>query len=664
METNGLLDTVSLFHCAVTENVVTGEVKKYRPNDYHELLKDLFEADVLVAHNGINYDVPALQKLFPFWDIPETKVIDTLVLSRLVFSNVKDRDVIGIRRWRQWEEYERRLAEGFETPKPKGWTLPPYLYGSHSLKAWGYRLGELKGEYGEQEAAWDEFSEDMLEYCVQDVTVTVKLLKRLYKENYSDKAIQLELETAWLMSKQERNGFKFDTKAAEELYMMLLGKRENLRLKLVETFGEWYVANGVTNPKRSMNRQGFSYTQGAPYTKIKLKTFNPASRQDCAKVLSEKGWKPTVFTETGQAKIDDETLQGTGFPEGELLREFFMLNKRISQLAEGKQAWLRHVTKAGFLHGRVNPNGAVTGRATHSNPNVAQVPSTGAEYGHECRRLFTVPDGWVLMGSDASGLELRCLGHYMAYWDGGAYIKEVLEGDVHWRNAQAAGFIEEGTIRDHDNPQHEEARAKAKRFIYAFLYGAGDELIGGLVGYTQAEYAKWKEKGAHKKVIASLERRGIRWTREMVCQILKGKEVKKKLLDGLPALNDLIEWCKKKSRTDGYMVGLDGRKVYCRSEHSALNTLLQSAGALICKAWCVVVDRVMKNEGYEHDWDGHYAYCAWVHDEIQVACTDRTVAKAMGEICDIAIKHVEKSFEFNCELAADFDIGQSWEDTH
>ncbi|MPX98369.1 hypothetical protein EHW61_17245, partial [Salinivibrio sp. VYel6] len=141
--------------------MATGEVKRYRPDNYHDLLKDLFEADVLVAHNGINYDVPALQKLFPFWDIPETKVIDTLVLSRLVFSNVKDKDVIGMRRWRQWEEYRRRLEEGYDVGKPKGWMLPPNLYGSHSLKAWGYRLGELKGEYGEQEDAWDEFSEDM-----------------------------------------------------------------------------------------------------------------------------------------------------------------------------------------------------------------------------------------------------------------------------------------------------------------------------------------------------------------------------------------------------------------------------------------------------------------------------------------------------------------------
>ena len=619
----------------------------------------------MVAHNGIKYDVPALRKLFPFWNVPQTKVIDTLVLSRLVFSNIKDRDNVGIRRWRQLEEYKRNLERGFTTtPPPTGWILPPKLYGSHSLKAWGYRLGELKGEYGQQEDAWDKFSEEMLDYCQQDVTVTVKLMNRLFKEKYAYRALNLELEMAWLMAKQERNGFYFNRRRAEELYFELLAKREGIRQDMINTFGSWYKSNGITTPKRNMTRQGQSFTAGAPYTKIKLETFNPASRMHCARILTGLGWTPKVFTDAGQPKIDEETLKNIEFPEGEMLRQFFMLNKRIGQIAEGEQAWLKVVSKDDFIHGSVNANGAVTGRATHSRPNVAQVPSKGAEYGEVCRSLFTVPDGWVLLGSDASGLELRCLGHFMAKWDNGAYIKVILEGDIHWENAQAAGFIPKGTIRDPHNDEHETARNKAKRFIYAFLYGAGDELIGQLIGYTSDEYLQWKAAGKHKRVIQSLERRGIRWTREMVCHILKGKEVKAQFLKGLPALKNLIDWCKEQAKENGYIVGLDGRLVHCRSEHSALNTLLQSAGALICKLWCVAVDHMMKEKGHTHGWEGQYAYNAWVHDEIQVACKGRDIAEILGQTCKEAMTFVEKYFEYLCPLGADYGVGNSWLETH
>lgn len=692
IETNGLLYSVSRFHCAVTENLATGERKRYTPDMYHELLKDLHRADVLVAHNGINYDVPALKKLYPFWTIDETKVVDTLVLSRVVFSNVADRDVIGVKRWRaveewraleaEWSEYNKGNREVFDEDGnylrtvyvrrparplgafPDGWVLPPRLIGSHSLKAWGYRLGELKGEYGQQENAWDKYSEEMLDYCEQDVAVTTKLIKRLYAEEYDIRALQLEHEIAWLMAKQERNGFVFNVKQAEQFYFELLGEREDIRQKLMNTFGSWYAPNGVTNPKRSMTRLGVQYQAGCPYTKIKLVTFNPASRQHCAKVLQERGVVFTSFTETGQPKVDETSLKEVALPEAKMLRDFFVLDKLIGQLAEGKQAWLKAIHKDGCIHGSVNPCGAVTGRATHSNPNVAQVPSGKTDLGKRCRELFTVPEGWVLLGSDASGLELRCLGHAMTPWDNGAYSKVILEGDIHWTNAQAAGFIPTGTIRDEHNDEHEAARNAAKRFIYAFLYGAGDELIGQLVGYTEEEYEAWKAKGTHKGVIKQLERRGIQWSREMVCFILKGKEVKKRFLKGLPALKKLIDECKKRAGEDGFIKGLDGRLVHCRSQHSALNALLQSMGALVCKLWCVVVDQRMKQLGYKHGFDGDYAYCAWVHDEIQVACRTPEVAAQLGVISKEAMHYVEEYFAFDCPLDAEFKTGLTWRETH
>nr|WP_223869206.1 DNA polymerase [Candidatus Enterovibrio escacola] len=667
IETNGLLDTVSLFHCAVTENLVTGDKKHYRPNDYHELLEALSEADAIIAHNGIKYDVPVLKHLFPFCKLSETKMIDTLVISRLAFGNLKSRDVSGIHNYAQLIKHKKEQGQEIsKTYNPIDGILPHQLIGSHSLKAWGYRLKEPKGKYGEQEGAWDVFTEDMLSYCEQDVTVTCKLLRHLLREKLTKRSLHLEHEIMWLMSTQERNGFKFNVEAAKELYCFLFGKREDIRQQLINTFGSWYISNGVTVPKRSMNRQGASFTEGAAYTKIKLTTFNPASRQHCARVLIRSGWEPQIFTDSGEPKLDEEVLKTVDLPDAEMLRMFFMLNKRIGQLAEGTQAWLKVVGKDGFIHGVVNPNGANTGRATHSNPNIAQCPTAAASvpYGAECRSLFTVPEGWILLGSDASGLELRCLGHFMAKYDKGAYVNVVLEGDIHWANAQAAGFIGSGIKYEKHKEAHKIARDAAKRFIYAFLYGAGDELIGGLVGYTIEEYTVWRKADKHKNVIKNFERKGVHWTQDMVCNTLKGREVKLRFLDGLPALKQVIKDCKQTVKENACIIGIDGRILPTMSPHAALNYSLQGAGALVCKLWCVTVDQMMKENGYTHGFDGDYAFCAWVHDEIQVACSSEDIAHTLGHSCKDAMKYVEVYYEFKCPLNADVKQGTSWLDTH
>src|SRR5690606_31621074 len=184
------------------------------------------------------------------------------------------------------------------------------------------------------------------------------------------------------------------------------------------------------------------------------------SRTHIYKRLKDKyNWKPKEFTEKGTPKVSEEVLESLPYPEAELLNEYLMIQKRISQLAEGHSAWLKMVRPDGRIYGSVITNGAVTGRMTHNSPNLAQVPAVNVPYGKECRSLFTVPDDRVLVGADASGLELRCLAHYMARFDKGAYARELLEGDIHTANQKAAGLP---------------TRDNAKTFIYAFLYGAGD----------------------------------------------------------------------------------------------------------------------------------------------------------------------------------------------
>ena len=683
IETDGLLETVSKFHCAVTYNSDTLETKRYRPDDFEQYIKDI-EAEaakpdgLLVFQNGIAYDHPALgilklKLLGKRLNIPRHKIFDTLVASRLVYADIKLRDGALLR-----------------TGK-----LPGKLFGSHSLKAWGYRLGVLKGAYGEQEEAWAVFTEEMLEYCVQDVTVTRLLFERLTGEKHyfgdgymGMEAVRLEHQAAWTLAQMGRNGFPFDVKGAEQLFIELAGRRSELLIKLIKTFGSWYTPKGGTelfrNPKtgkeithwsdgRPMPRVKYPKVggiwvgpekkrrkdkretfEGAPYTPIEHVTFNPASRQHLTKVLKDAGWEPVDFTDNGAPKVDDEVLESVRVDDPvaqaciELVREYLMVQKRLGQLAEGDNAWMKLVTSEGKIHGYVNPNGAVTGRATHSNPNMAQVPSGTAPYGPECRSLFGAMfhKGWIQVGIDASGLELRCLGHFGTPFDSGVYAETVLNGDIHWVNGIAAGICP-NEPRDKHSAYHEERRAIAKTFIYAFLYGAGDAKVGGFVGGGKAQ----------------------------------GKEHKKSFLENAPAISMLLSaleeqllesqtWNQALKKFDikwkrRWIKGLDGRRIHVRSPHSALNTLLQSAGALVCKAWIVELERLlMEDHGLVHGWDGDFAYLAWVHDEVQIAAKDQQTAELVVEAGQQAMRNVQQQFNFRCRLDTEGKIGGTWKDCH
>ena len=591
IESNGFLDVLTKIHCIVAHDLDTGILHTFRPHEISAGVALMQEADELIAHNGIKFDVPAIQKLYP--DFKPKRVIDTLVCSRLIWSNIKDLDFSHFKN-----------------------ILPSRLFSSHSLKAWGYRLGELKGDYGQQEDAWDVFTEEMLTYCEQDVRVTVNLYNKVLGKDYSQQALDLEHSVAELMWKQECNGFVFDEKKAQKLYIDLAEQRDNIYQELYSLFPAWVVSEGVKEVARSCKYKDplkADRTKDAPFTAIKIVEFNPASRAHISnRLITKYDWKPTVFTDNGQPKIDETVLSKLAYPEAKQMARYFMLQKRLGQVAEGKQGWLKVCTN-GKIHGSVNPNGAATGRATHSYPNLAQIPSMRADYGKDCRELFTVPKGWKLMGADASGLELRALAGYMSLFDNGAYVDVVLDGDIHTVNQLAAGLP---------------TRDQAKTFIYAFLYGAGDEHIGQLVG------------GGAKE----------------------GKKIKKSFLDKTPALKKLREAVSKAAER-GYVKALDGRHIHIRSPHAALNFLLQSAGAIICKQWLVEFENEMQAQGYKHGWDGDYAMCAWVHDEIQVAVRE-DLAQKVGEIAVLTIQRVTEVFNFKCPLDGEFNIGNSWAETH
>lgn len=492
-------------------------------------------------------------------------------------------------------------------------------------------MGVFKGTYGKQENAWAEFSEEMLDYNVQDVIVTEQLHKLLESTTYPKGAIELELQAQWLMSKQERNGFPFDIFKAQEL-------EENLRKRsaILDALIRKEVPpipGKVFIPKRDNKKLG--YKAGVPIQRYK--DFNPNSRQQLEWVITKHfNYKPDndELYEDTRLKIDDitfgfikadpkapEALRALAVP----MEEYLMVSKRLGQVSDGKMAWLKMVQADGRIHGRVNPCGAVTGRATHSYPNVAQVPAVGSPYGKECRSLFKVPDGWYQAGVDASGLELRCLAHFMAPYDNGAYAHEILNGDIHTANQIAAGLPE---------------RNQAKTFIYAFLYGAGDAKIGRIVHGDEKDGRRLKKEFLKKTPAIAQLRAAIENTL-----------VEKRGLRG-----NIIKWRRK------YLKGLDGRPLHVRSIHSALNLLLQSAGALICKKWILLLEENLIALGLDHGKD--FQYMAWVHDEVQVACRTKEIAETVVKVAQDSMRQAQDFFGFRVQLDTEGKIGRSWCDCH
>lgn len=654
IESDGLLDTMSKIHSLVLQDVDTGVVYSCHDHEWSNPaegavnsrsiawgLKQLESAAEIIGHNIIKFDIPAIQLVVPKWK-PQGLVTDTLTLSRLIYTNLVE-----------WDAGQAKRGK-----------FPGKLIGQHGLEAWGCRLGEWKGDYAkEMEAAgldpWAEWNHRMQTYCEQDVRVTAALYARILTKAYSEQAIALEHRFAAVIARQERHGFAFDEAKATALYGLLIKKRQEIAAKLVESFPPKTIRE-VFIPKANNKARG--YVKGVPFTKVRTVEFNPSSRQMIAERLKEFGWEPEEFTDNGQAKIDETILSKLPYPEAKVLAQHFLIEKRIGQLAEGKQAWLRLVRK-GRIHGSVNTNGAVTGRCTHSNPNVAQVPSVGAPYGEECRELFTVRPGYKLVGVDLSGLELRCLAHFMARYDDGAYGRILLEGDIHWANVIGLGFVPAGTERDeHTHPIHKLFRGGAKTFIYGFLYGAGDAKAGSIVlDIAMREVRDGLGCSVFKRYFPAKNELGYNASPSEADLKRVGKKLKKTFLDKTPAIAQLRKAVAAAVEKRGYLIGLDGRRLHVRSPHAALNTLLQSAGALIAKLATVLADEELTARGYVFGRD--YANCAHVHDEVQVEAKER-IADEVGQVIVDAMRACTEAFDFLCPIDGEYKVGNNWKDTH
>lgn len=525
----------------------------------------------IIGHNIIGYDVPVLERLLGV-DFSKVGVTDTLVLSRL---------------------YDPTRQ-------------------SHSLKSWGIELNKHKGDYND----WSKFTGEMLEYCVNDIRVTLAMYKVFdTKDNsLSTESVALEHRTAGAIGRQTRRGWLLDERKSMVLVAELQSEIVNVTTKVRETFKPLPVFVPLNHPgQKKLNKDGSISARyqkqldlGAEWVDdvwgyYDYPEFNLGSRQQIGRYLQHFGWKPKETTETGLPVVNEKTLgEITDIPEAELINKYLMLQKRYAQVT----SWLKALSNDGRIRGYVNPCGTVTGRMTHSKPNLAQVPAVYSPYGKECRSLFVVPKGYKLVGMDASGLELRMLAHYMNDKD---YTYEVLNGDIHTANQRAAGL---------------ESRDKAKTFIYAFLYGAGDGKIGEIVGGTARQ----------------------------------GKVLKANFLNNTPALATLRSRVAKASGK-GYLKGLDGRRIKVRSEHSALNTLLQGAGAVVMKQALVHLEDYANKEGLDYHFIGN------IHDEIQTEVREDQATR-FGELAVQAVVDTTETLNLRCPLDAEYKIGNNWADTH
>ena len=563
--TNLLPDRIFLIVCK-DDNRIT----YFKEDELDKFSSYIGRYDEFVGHNIIGFDAPVIKKIIGIDLHEKGKVIDTLVLSRL---------------------------------------FDPVREGGHSLKSFGERLKFGKLDFKD----FSEYSDEMLEYCIRDVELTERVLGYLIKHNpdFSREAIRLEHDIARIITQQENNGFLFDVTKADLLLGKLREKINEIEQKVRERFIPLPTFVKIVKPRYRKDGslstvglnslgQGWENVMG-DFSLIEMKEFNLGSRQQIARYLRYFGWKPTKFTEHGQPIVDEKVLQGiTDIPEAELIKEFLLLQKRIAQV----ESWVEAVAEDGRVHGRVITNGAITGRMSHQSPNMAQVPAVYSPYGKECRELWVVPEGYKLVGVDASGLELRILSHYM---NDKEYIDAIINGDIHTTNQSLAGLS---------------TRDQAKTFIYAFIYGAGDEKLGAICGGSR-NY---------------------------------GKAIKSRFLSRTPALANFRKRVDK-ATGKGWLKGIDGRKLRIRNRHSALNTLIQGGGAIVMKKALILLEEQVS----KHKLNARPV--ANVHDEFQYEVLE-TQAEDFGNLAVDSIINAGKELGIRCPLNGEYKYGNNWQETH
>lgn len=612
IETDGFYRECTKVHCialrriGIDENILLFDTID---NNIEEGLKILSEADTLIGHNIIQYDIPVLEKLHPEF-IYTHNVIDTLNLSSIVFP----------------------------------------LMNSHGLDTWGKELGfdklnpvtgqeytkeELKIKKKIKNEAWSNYTKEMGAYCKQDVRITELVLWRCNENNIIEEkpyVIELSNKFAWIISEQIINGCRIDIEGLLKLNEQILQDENEAKeelMKMLPTFIDYEFQVVKRNNKNKNLKAGDIICK-------RIETeFNLKSTYHWMRFLKEKyNYEPPKIRRKGKdeptASLNDDVLAELDYPEVKQLLKYKVATKIRGMIYSDPNSIYKLLDENNIIHGKLYTEGTVSGRCAHNNPNLSVMPrirknEQGIAYGirgkyaYEVRNLFIARDGFTFVGFDAKALEVMCLAHYMNNKD---FIKEVENGDIHtWTK----------------NKAQLQSRRQAKLLMYSLLYGAG---LGKL--------AQWLSEDDELAV-------------NMHYTTADARRVRDKFYEEIPELFEVQNRIKEQYHELGGIIGLDGRLLQARSDYILLNLLLQSSGTVLMKQCLVFLEEELQAKGLKHRQD--YNYLLNVHDEVE--------AEVRTELIDIykecvykAVDRTNDFFKTNCKLQIDLKTGRSWAECH
>lgn len=599
-EFNGLEPTIAW--CMVAREVETG--REFRFGGHQGLypertrIRKMFSAaERIVFHNGCKFDCPKLEELgIVDRSFYRHKNWDTLVLSQLLWPD------------RPW---------------------------GHSVEKWAAYYGwEQKVENED----WSEYTDHMMERCASDARIQSKIYSKLMEEWGSwdwSLACRIEHRIAEILYQQEKVGWKFRYQRAQKLVEWLESEMGRVENEIQPMLGMYYSTKGkpIEQPflksGKISKRVGDWFNDptvvGGPFQKIQWHSISLSQREKLQDRLMEMGWEPTAYTDKGSPKLTPDkqpcpNLYKIDTELGEKLSHYFLCAHRKGQI----EGWVENTRYDGRVPSVAIGNSTNTGRMAHRI--IVNVPKASDKVflGKEMRDLFTHEDGYILVGWDAEGLEMRVLAHYMNDPD---FTHALISGskedktDIHNLMLSASN----GLIPDRDT---------SKGCLYAMIYGAGDAKLGWTAGYTKqcSEY---------------------------------GKKIREAWNSRFPKLAEFVQQVTKAAER-GWVKAIDGRKVWMRRDeksrvmaHKGLNTLIQSTGSIIVKTIICCLREAVDKKGLE-------AYNVTIyHDEdIAEVVVDEQQLETYRQLCHEATKKTEKLYGIRCPLEIEVNTGHSWGEVH
>lgn len=601
----------TVVHCACVIDPKTKDVWLFDPSNIDQLPAKLNEADLLVAHNGIKYDVPVVSRLLGKVTTP---CFDTLVMSRLMYP-------------------DRHKNPGIK-----------YCPNSpNSLEAWGKRLGNHKTDY---KGGWEVFSDEMLRYCEQDVWVTVAIwnYQNANWPSFLPKAVvDMEMKVTKEMADLKERGFPYDYESGSALESEIDFNIQEVTDKLNELFPpkeiitstpEWWkiqvksfdtIIEERYFPTKTLCEQWRKESKIAPKmceyikgpNKVKLKYFDPASGPGVAERFKEVyGWEPKQFSpKSGQPKMTTDILEHLDFEGARLIIQY----RRLEKVAQFLRNWNQRIpaTRDGRLHPDINPQGTNTGRASHSQPNIGNVDSDP-----RLRSLLIPYPGETMVGVDQTGIEARILAHELYPYDNGEYWDILNSGvKIHWLNAQRAGLWKIDEPYDSHNPEMAKAYAKAKTMVYAIMYGAFPPKIAAILD----------------------------------CTVRQAKTTMETFKSSWTGYNDLQKALEYEAKKRGGITLPSGRLLPVTEDRLLINYRCQGAAAETAKLWILLAQRSVKPLGAK--------LLAWVHDELQYSVPNH----AVDSVCRLVVEacaDAGRRLSIRVPLDASAEVGKSWAETH